>query len=71
MQWFENEHVTYDLGMSENGLKDILYSEGDIIASENGAPKKVGPRTNCPSCPPPLGGPASTITMEGHLGLLD
>ena len=39
--------------MSENGLKDILYGEGDIIASENGvAPKKVGPRANCPSCPP-------------------
>ena len=52
MQWFESEHVTYDLGMSENELRDILYGEGDIIASENGPPKKVGPRANYPSCPP-------------------
>ena len=50
MQWFESEYVTYDLCMSVNGLKDMLYGKSDIIVRMR-PPREWGPGQITPVAP--------------------
>ena len=43
-------------------VENILHDRSDIDEYE--APSRMGPRTNCPSGPPPLGGPAYCIVLQ-------
>ena len=64
-QWLKSEYMQL-INKNEHAGVAIydwkLHDRSDI--GEYGAPSIVRPRVNCPSCPPPLGGPGNRFAMH-------